>query len=152
MAKTKKRSRKKGAPKHRVWPAFLLLGALGALVIFLLHPRAPGGDLNAQGLRLTPSGRSDASHVVAPERFPHPRVSAAYRTAREIPETLNQLYCWCGCIERGMRSALECFESDHGAACEVCLQTARIAGESVRRGVRDAGEIQRAVDVHLRRV
>ena len=41
--------------------------------------------------------------------------------------TLNQLYCWCGCIERGMRSNLECFESEHAAQCDVCLAGAEVA-------------------------
>jgi hypothetical protein len=51
-----------------------------------------------------------------------------------------------------MRSAAECFESDHGAACEVCLQTAEIAGGRVRQGVRDAGEILRPTHVQRQRV
>ncbi len=87
--KQKNTGRTSGA---RIWPAFLLLGVLGAMMMALIHARAPGGELNAQGLRVSGEGRSDASHVVAPEHFKDPRVKAAYATAQRIPETMNQLY------------------------------------------------------------
>lgn len=136
----------------RLWPAFLLLTVLGIMMVLIVQARTPGGELNAQGLRVSGEGRSDASHVLSPEQFERPRVKEAYAIAQRIPETMNQLYCWCGCIERGMRSALECFESSHGAVCEICLQTAEIADEMIQQGVTDAGLIQRAIDTRLRRV
>ena len=154
MAKKKqgKSPRQGRKPSTRVWPAFLLLGALGAMMVLVINVRAPGGDLNAQGLRVSGEGRSDASHVTPPEFFEHPRVREAYAISQRIPETMNHLYCWCGCIERGMRSALECFESNHGAACDICIRTAEIAWEMTQRGVTDPGEIQRAVDAEMGRV
>lgn len=154
MAKSKRsRSKKKArTSKDRVWPAFVLLGVLGALLVMLMNARAPGGDLNAQGLRVSGEGRSDAAAVTPPEFFDHPRIKAGYEIAQEIPATLNQLYCWCGCIERiGHRSALECFESEHGANCEVCLGTAEIAWEMTQQGITDPGEIQKAVDMRYGR-
>lgn len=152
MAKrrSKKQRRKNGkgsASQVRLWPyllfGFLLVGGTGVGVI---HLSTRGGELNVQGLRVSGEGRSDASHVTPPEMFEQPRIRAAYTIAQRIPETLNQLYCWCGCIERGMRSALECFESTHAAACEVCLGTAEIAWEMMQKGVSDAGAIQEVVD------
>ena len=154
MAKKQTQSRKarKGSNRStRVWPAFLLMGVLFAMMIALIHARAPGGDLNAQGLRVSGEGRSDASHVTSPELFEHPRVKAAYAIAQRIPETMNHLYCWCGCIERGMRSALECFESSHGASCDLCIRTAEIAWEMTQRGVTDPRAIQKAIDSELGR-
>jgi hypothetical protein len=153
MAKKQNRKhRTSSAPRTRVWPAFLLLGLLGGLMVLMIHARAPGGELNAQGLRVSGEGRSDASHVTPPELFEHPRVKAACTIAQEIPETMNHLYCWCGCIERGMRSALECFESNHGATCDVCIRTAEIAWKMTQQGVTDPGEIQRTIDTRLGRV
>lgn len=153
-AKRKKAQQRSGRDRKsntRVWPAFLLLTVLGALMVMMINARAPGGDLNAQGLRVSGEGRADASHVTPPELFDHPRAKAAYAIAQAIPETMNQLYCWCGCIERGMRRALECFESNHGANCDVCLGTAEIAWAMTQQGVTDAAEIQKAVDARYGR-
>ena len=111
------------------------------------------GELREDDLRIIPRGRNDASAVVPPELFDHPHVSAAYAIAQRIPETLNQLYCWCGCIENmGHRSALECFESEHAAFCDVCLANAEIASELIGNGTTDAGKIQRAIDARMARL
>lgn len=147
---TKKRP-KRHEGSTRVWPAFLLLGVLGAMTIALMHARVPGGELSAEGLRVSGEGRSDASHVTPPELFDHPRVKEAYAISQRIPETMNHLYCGCGCIERGMRSALECFEGNHGANCDICIRTAEIAWEMTQRGVTDFGAIQKAVDTQMGR-
>jgi hypothetical protein len=142
----RKQGRKAQAPKNRVWPAFLLLGVLGALVILVINARTPGGELNAQGLRVSGEGRSDASAVMPPEFFEQPRIREAYTIAQKIPETLNQLYCWCGCVPRIHRSALECFESDHAANCDICLANAEVAWEMTQEGVTDPAEIQKVLD------
>ena len=145
------KARRTNKRSTRVWPAFLLMGVLFAMMIAVIHARAPGGDLNAQGLRVSGEGRSDASHVTPPELFEDPRVKEAYAIAGRIPETMNNLYCWCGCIERGMRSALECFESRHGASCDICIRTAEIAWAMTQRGVTDPGTIQKVVDTEMGR-
>lgn len=105
------------------------------------------GMLRPDGLRIIPSGRSDASHVLNPNRFSRPEVRHAYWIATQIPATLNQLYCWCGCENRGVhRSNLQCFEDEMAVNCEVCRGTAEIAYTMVEKGVTDAGGIQAAVD------
>lgn len=104
------------------------------------------GELRPDGLRIVPSGRSDAAAVLDPEAFTG-QVRHAYWVATQIPETLNQLYCWCGCENRGVhRSNLQCFEDDMGVNCAVCQGTAEIADRMVRQGITDAGRIQAAVD------
>jgi hypothetical protein len=103
--------------------------------------------LRPDGLRIIPSGRSDASHVLDPNRFSRPEVRHAYWVATQIPATLNQLYCWCGCENRGAhRSNLQCFEDEMAVNCDVCRGTAEIAYTLVQKGVTDAGRIQAAVD------
>jgi hypothetical protein len=105
------------------------------------------GMLRANGLRIIPSGRSDASHVLNPQQFSQPAVRDAYWIATQIPATLNQLYCWCGCENRGEhRSNLQCFEDQMAVNCEVCRGTAEIAYSMVQKGVTDAAKIQAAVD------
>ncbi|EKS72750.1 hypothetical protein [Caballeronia sp. Lep1P3] len=67
--------------------------------------------------------------------------------ATQIPATLNQLYCWCGCENTGEhRSNLQCFEDKMAVTCAVCRGTAEIAFAMTREGVTDAGRIQAAVD------
>lgn len=56
------------------------------------------------------------------------KTRAAYRVAKEIPETLAQLPCYCYC-DRGMghKSLHSCFEDDHAAHCAVCVDEALLA-------------------------
>ena len=105
------------------------------------------GELRPNGLRIIPSGRSDASAVLDPARFTDRKVRHAYWIATQIPEVLNQLYCWCGCENRGVhRSNLQCFEDQMGVNCDVCQGTAEIAYAMVQDGVTGAAQIQAAVD------
>lgn len=147
MAKKRNtRSEKGRTSKNRVWLAFLLLGVLGALAIMLINARTPAGELNAQGLRVSGEGRADASHIMPPEFFQQPRIREGYAIAQKIPATLNQLYCWCGCVPSVHRSALECFESTHAANCDICLANAEVAWEMKQEGTTDPAEIQEVLD------
>jgi hypothetical protein len=105
------------------------------------------GVLRPDGLRIIPSGRSDASHVLNPNQFADKDVRHAYGVATQIPATLNKLYCWCGCENRGVhRSNLQCFEDQMAVTCAVCQGTAEIAWQMTQAGVEDVGKIQAAVD------
>ena len=104
------------------------------------------GELRPNGLRIVPSGRSDSSAVLE-QLFSDPKVRRAYWIATQIPGLLNQLYCWCGCEDRGVhRSNLQCFEDRMGADCDVCIGTAEIAYDLVQNGISHPGKIQAAVD------
>lgn len=48
------------------------------------------GELRSNGLRIKPSGRSDASAVLSLEQFSASNVRQAYAFAQQIPETLNE--------------------------------------------------------------
>ncbi|MEO5669895.1 MAG: PCYCGC motif-containing (lipo)protein [Ramlibacter sp.] len=107
------------------------------------HP----GILRADGLRIVVSGRSDAAQVLDPRLFSQGEVIHSYRVARKIPGLLNQLYCWCGCEDRGVhRSNLQCFEDDMAEDCTVCRGTAEIADDMNAKGITDAAKIQAMVD------
>jgi len=106
------------------------------------------GMLRADGLRIVVSGRSDASSVLDADQFSRAEVRRGYRIAAKIPALLNQLYCWCGCENRGVhRSNLQCFEDRMAEDCAVCLGTAETAFEMSEKGITDAARIQAAVDV-----
>ncbi|OYV67851.1 MAG: hypothetical protein B7Z74_09230 [Deltaproteobacteria bacterium 21-66-5] len=105
------------------------------------------GELRADGLRIVPSGRSDTSAVLNPAQFANPTVRHAYWVATQIPGTLNQLYCWCGCENRGIhRSNPQCFEDRMSEHCDVCRGTAEIAYRMTQQGIMSASAIQKVVD------
>lgn len=44
------------------------------------------------------------------------KATAAYQVAREIPETLARIYCYCRCDKTvGHKSLVYCFSDDHAA-------------------------------------
>jgi hypothetical protein len=71
--------------------------------------------------------RSSLGPTLEPERFTG-LVRDAYRAAREIPQTLAQLPCYCHC-DRGMghKSLHSCYEDDHAASCATCVNEALLA-------------------------
>jgi hypothetical protein len=113
--------------------------------------RIPGwrvGMSRPDGLRIIPTGRYDASHVLDPRQFKDKAVRHTYSVATQIPATLNKLYC-CVVARIGggeHRSILQCFEDQMAVSCAVCRGTAEIAYQMRRDGIQDAGKIQAAVD------
>ena len=62
--------------------------------------------------------------TLAPDRFIG-KTKEAYQVAREIPQTLAQLPCYCHCDEGfGHKSLHSCFEDQHAASCAVCTEEA----------------------------
>ena len=96
-----------------------------------------------------PDPRSEITgETVAPaSRYAgYPRVNAVYAQAAEIAAILDGLYCYCDCSRHsGHRSLLSCFETDHGAACDVCLTEATVAHRMTEDG-RSLDEIRDAID------
>ena len=57
-------------------------------------------------------------------------VQRAYQVAKEIPETLAQLPCYCHCDRgSGHQSLHTCFVDEHGANCGICIGEALMAYE-----------------------
>lgn len=130
---------------------FLATAAFGGWAVPRYGPGAPGawevGDLRPDGLRLVPTPPWDASEVLSPASLTYEGHRELYDRVRRMPEIMNQLYCWCGCIKMGRhRSALACFEDASAKGCGVCQETARIAWREVQSGITDPARIQRAID------
>lgn len=69
----------------------------------------------------------------------------AYQAAKEIPQTLAQLPCYCHCDRgHGHKSLHSCFESEHGENCGICMGEALMAHNLQRRGV-SVGEIRKQI-------
>jgi hypothetical protein len=66
------------------------------------------------------------------------KVKKAYQVAKEIPQTLAQLPCFCYCDGGGHKSLHSCYEDDHATGCTICMDSALIASELKQQGVSDA--------------
>ncbi len=72
--------------------------------------------------------------TLAPELFAG-NVQLAYRAAKEIPQTLAQLPCYCHCdMSKGHKSLHSCFEDEHGENCGICIGEALMAYNLERQG------------------
>lgn len=67
---------------------------------------------------------SKADDVLSPDSFADERTRAAYQVAKDIPEVLEEMPCFCGCKSIGHKSNLFCFKDNHGAACAMCQDIA----------------------------
>lgn len=76
--------------------------------------------------------------TLAPDKFAG-KTREAYQAAKGIPQTLAQLPCYCHC-DRGMghKSLHSCFEDDHAAHCDVCVNEALMAYQLQKRGMTPA--------------
>ena len=76
----------------------------------------------------------------------NPGALEAYAAARSAAATLDGVYCHCDCSKHsGHRSLLTCFESDHGAFCDICMGEAMVASGMAARG-QSLMEIREAID------
>ena len=88
-----------------------------------------------------------AERVLPPVAVPNtPNAAEAYAAARSAPAVLDGLYCHCNCSRTvGHRSLLTCFESEHGAYCDICTGEALLASQLAARGS-TLRQIRRAID------
>ena len=65
--------------------------------------------------------------TLAPEKFSG-KQKLGYLAAKEIPQTLAQLPCYCHCDKGfGHKSLHTCFVDDHAAHCAICIDEALLA-------------------------
>lgn len=70
----------------------------------------------------------------------------AYLAAKEIPQTLAQLPCYCHCDKgHGHKSLHSCFESEHGENCGICIGEALMAYHLEKRAKLSAAEIRERI-------
>jgi hypothetical protein len=68
---------------------------------------------------------SRSEGVLSPTIFDDAKTRAAYQVAKDIPEVLEQLPCFCGCMSHfGHKNNLFCFKDMHGSGCELCQDIA----------------------------
>lgn len=57
------------------------------------------------------------------------QIPLAYRVANDHPEMLAQIPCYCPCELYGHGGVIDCYRSQHAAACATCLEEAVLAGQ-----------------------
>mgnify|MGYP003349941744 CR=1 FL=1 len=60
-------------------------------------------------------------YTLEPSTFREPETVKAYQAARDVPEVLEHMPCYCGCFSNsGHRNNLDCFKDNHGEHCALC--------------------------------
>lgn len=85
------------------------------------------------------------AETLSPELFTG-NVRLAYQAAKEIPETLAQLPCYCHCDRgHGHKSLHSCFVSNHGENCGICIGEALMAYNLQKRGGLNPSQIRERI-------
>lgn len=95
------------------WPV-VLLGILVAGVGAYAYQNSGSQSAQVASVRRWVPG-GERRRTLSPALFGG-AVARAYRVAREIPEVLDKLFCYCYCIQgHGHKSNLSCFADRHAA-------------------------------------
>jgi hypothetical protein len=74
------------------------------------------------------------------------KAARTYKIARENPELIDSLYCYCNCKQNfGHKSLLTCFVDKHALNCAICQDQALYA-DSLYQKNNDIAKIRVAVD------
>lgn len=118
--------------------------ALLLLLPLLLLVSCSSSDMTPESIR---GGETRAT--LSPGFFTG-NVAKAYRIAREIPEVLDSLHCYCDCKKsHGHKSLLTCYVTRHAVGCDPCINEALMASELHKQGM-DVVSIRKAVDKRFR--
>lgn len=120
--------------KSSLWRSLVPLVVVAALTSsYFLMSRNPSADSEKESSGQTlsdPSATSPALRnrlvlpalpkrprpiILDPANFPEPEVKRAYQAAKDDPEALENVACYCGCYaSSGHRNNLDCFHDNHG--------------------------------------
>jgi hypothetical protein len=96
---------------HHRWLWALALGAVLGVGAFLLW-RDPGPEQTPAAAALS-HVRRETRPTLDPARFVG-KARLAHQVAREIPDVLDRLYCYCECDKHlGHKSLLSCYTDGH---------------------------------------
>lgn len=147
---------------NKTWLLIAAIAILGLAAILMVNTKstsetpAPAADHAAHSHEQTPAttaktmpahyqqppSRSTLGPTLPPEQFTG-LTRDAYRAAREIPQTIAQMPCYCHC-DRGMghKSLYSCFEDDHASHCATCVNEALLALKLEREGKLSPAQIR----------
>ena len=120
--------------KTRVYQAILALAVVGAVtsIYFWGGRGSSSGDAETwvplsetelgssnpalrNRLILPATPRNPRPITLPPDMFTEPEIRQSYLAAKEVPEVLETVACYCGCFrDAGHRNNLDCFKDNHG--------------------------------------
>ena len=118
---------------------FIIYVVIAAGIAFLLWfvPTAPSVAASAIG---------GEKRSVLPSELFKGRTAYTYQIAKEIPDILDSIYCYCNCqMHSGHKSLLSCYTDKHAAFCDICMNQAIRAYELYKEG-KDIMTIKRIED------
>lgn len=124
---------------------------LSAALVLACAADEPATQAADPAMQVAPSAVSAAdatrpNKVLDPSLFTDPQQRRAYEAAKKYAHVLESIYCYCRCKENiGHRALVECFESDHGSHCDVCMTEAITVARMTEQG-KTPQEIQKAID------
>lgn len=118
----------------RLYQALLALAVIGSLVAIYFYGMRDSSSVSEAGLaQQSPAGAANSNPALrnrlilpaipqrprpitlAPEQFTDPEVHQAYLAAKETPDALESVACYCGCYsEARHRNNLDCYKDNHG--------------------------------------
>ena len=117
---------------------FTLLVVLGFGLMAPWATSQAGAAIPAYNAAPPPKGKK-LPHILTKDelwgddaRFPFQ--TRAYELAAKIPAVLHQQPCYCYCDRMGHNSLHSCFESTHGAQCDICLKELYYSYEQTKAG------------------
>ncbi|MBI5286087.1 MAG: hypothetical protein HY878_00660 [Deltaproteobacteria bacterium] len=125
----------------KIWLAIMgIVGGIGLLLWFT--PTVPSGAANPIG--------GEKGSILSPNLFKG-KTAYTYQIAKEIPDVLDSIYCYCHCQKHsGHKSLLSCYTDNHAAFCDICQDEAIIAYELYKEG-KDVQTIKKMVDKRFAR-
>jgi hypothetical protein len=102
----------RGGTRFRLVAVLVVAVALGG---WLAWPAPRGSNSGSASSAVTSAARRESRPTLDPALFVG-RARLAHRVAREIPDVLDRLYCYCGCDRSaGHKSLLSCYTDNHAA-------------------------------------
>jgi hypothetical protein len=126
--------------------AFCSLTAISIATMLLPSAFASAENDKAQGSKQEVQvPKTKTLKVLDPNLFEYP-MKMGYESAKKHPEVVSKLFCYCGCDKAdNHKSLMDCYTSDHGAYCQICLEEAIKADEMVGKKI-PIREIQQKID------
>lgn len=135
---------KKNNSKKWFAPVIIFLSVIGLGGGYWLSSY-PGGNHSEEITDLASIKGGETRPTMSPALFVG-RASAAYAVAREIPEVLDHIHCYCECKKHhNHKSLLTCYVTKHGAECDICIDEAIRAYELYKEG-KDTLTIRKTID------
>lgn len=134
-----------GGKRSNSAPLIMVGAVLAVLAVVYFATKPPtASELDAVHERHI-GARLETRPVLTPALFTG-KAALAYRYAAEIPDAIDNQFCYCYCKKNhGHKTLLTCFTNEHGSKCDTCIEEVIHAYELHKQG-KSMDEIVTAVD------